>query len=232
MTTAQFAILKKAVDLARLGIEYVERDQKIMLGLTRPQWVVFEGPGIARGSFDNGILAITSRRGGGADGADVVRLDARAFSALMRFWNGPDGICNKVGDGRLESSLWHDLTWKFAAQIAAEWGFTEMEVLLWANALFAAAWKGYAKFYPDARFVNLKVRVAYGATQFAAPWYHRLKRILGFTVFAVCFVGCHGCALFDAPPADVVMVDSSGPFRDAVESVEPWISTNVVEGVR
>ena len=228
MDAATIAILKKAVDLARVGIEYVQHDQQVMLGLRKPQWVEFHGKGIGRGNFEMNGFRITSVSGG-----DTVRLDCAPFDPWSRRWNGPDLVGNKIKDGRLESSLWHDQTWFFAILIAEYWGCSVLEVLQWANSLFAAAWKDYAKFYPNAKFVNLKVRCAYGATQFAAPWYHRLKRIFGLTLVVLCVSGCTGCALFDAPDDGITVTGSSGAFGDDdVESVQPWITTNIVQGVR
>ena len=228
MNAATLAVIKKGVDLAKVGIEYIEHDNKVALGLRKPQWIGFEGPGIGRGNFDNGILRIASIKGGNA-----VRLDARVFRAYMRFWNGPDLIKNRVKDGRLESSLWHDLIWFFAKEIAKEWGCSVQEVLEWANGLFHAAWKEYGEMYPDAKFVEQKARVAYGVVHFATPWYHRFKKIFGLALVMLCICGCEGCALFDSPPDDITVTGSSGTFGDnEVESIQPWISTNVVEGVR
>jgi len=228
MNTATLAIIKKSIDLSKTGIEYIEHDNKVMLGLTKPQWISFEGLGIGRGDFDNGFLKITSAKDG-----DCVRLDAAVFRAVMHFWNGPDLINNKGKDGRLESSLWHDLIWYFAKEIAVAWGCSVADVLDWANGLFYAAWKDYGEHYPSAKFVKQKARVAYGVVHFAAPWYHRVKKIFGLALVVLCVCsGCHGCALFDPPP-DVHVTGSSGAFTDSdVEAIEPWISTNVVGGVR
>lgn len=226
MDAATIAILKKAVDLARLGIEYVQHDQQVMLGLRKPQWVEFTGPGLGRGNFDDGILRIVSDPNG-----NRVRLYASIFPASSGFWNGPDGCSNKVKDGRLPSSLWHDLIWLRADKIAAEWGCSALEVMQWANGMLSAGWIGYAELYPAAKNVKTKARISYGATQFAAPWYHRVKILFGISVIILCLSGCTGCALFDKPP-DVTMTGSSGLFDDDVEAIQPWISTNVVEGVR
>lgn len=228
MNTATLALIKKSIDLAKIGIEYIEHDNKVMLGLTKPQWIGFKGEAIWRGDFDNGWLKITSTKGG-----DTVRLDASKFRAAMKFWNGPDLISNTLKDGSLEASLWHDLIWFFANDIANAWGITALEVLEWANGLFHAAWRDYGKMYPNAKFVPQRARIAYGVVHFAAPWYHRVKKLFGLALVLMCVCGgCDGCALFEAPP-DVHVTGSSGTFTDSdVESIEPWISTNIVEGVR
>lgn len=228
MNIATLALIKKSLNLVKVGIEYVEHDNQVSLGLRRPQWIGFKGPGIGRGNFDNGILKISSDVGG-----DTVRLDAAIFRAIMRIWNGPDGIKNTVKDGRLEASLWHDLVWYFAKNIAAAWGCSVLEVLDWANGLFHAAWKEYGEMYPSAKFVPQKARVAYGVTHFAAPWYHRFKQIFGLSLVVLCICGgCQGCALFEPPP-DIWVTGSSGTFDNSdVEAIEPWISTNIVDGVR
>lgn len=228
MDAATLAAIKKGVNLAKKGIEYIEHDNKVMLGLRKPQWITFEGPGIGRGDFDNGVLCIASVKG-----ENAVRLDARVFSAWLKAWNGPDLIDNKVKDGRLESSLWHDLIWFYAKDIAAAWGCTAVEVMEWANGLFFAAWKDYGEHYPSARFVDQKARIAYGAVHFSAPWYHRFKKLFSLSVVILCVCGgCEGCAFFDPAPNDIHVTGSSGTFGDDVESVEPWVSTNSVQGVR
>lgn len=45
MTPKTLAILKKSYDLAKHGIEYIEHDDKVSLGLRKPQWIAFEGQG-------------------------------------------------------------------------------------------------------------------------------------------------------------------------------------------
>ena len=228
MNAATLVALKKTVDLAKVGIEYIEHDQRVSLGMLKPQWIAFEDSGIGKGNFDNGVLKITSERGG-----NTVRLDSSAFRAVARYWNGPDLVNNKIKDGRLESSLWHDLIWVFAKDISKEWNCRVVEVLDWANGLFYAAWKDYGEHYPSAKFVTQKARIAYGVVHFSVPWYHRVKKIFGLAVVVLCVCsGCHGCALFDPPP-DVHVTGSSGVFcSDDVEAIEPWVSTNVVQGVR
>ena len=222
MDAATLAIIKKSIDFAKAGIEYIEHDNKVMLGLRKPQWISFEGPGIGRGDFDNGVLKITSAKDG-----DIVRLDASVFRAVMKFWNGPDLINNKAKDGRLESSLWHDLIWCFAKEIAKAWGCRVVDVLDWANGLFYAAWVDYGEHYPSAKFVTQKARIAYGVVHFSAPWYHKFKKLFGLALILICV--CGGC---DSPP-DITVTGSSGTFENSdVEAIEPWISTNIVEGVR
>ena len=45
MTPKTLAILKKTYDLGRAGIQYLERDNKVMLGTSRPQHINLEGGG-------------------------------------------------------------------------------------------------------------------------------------------------------------------------------------------
>lgn len=131
----------------------------------------------------------------------------------MPFWNGPDLINNKVKDGQLESSLWHDLSWHFAQEIAVAWGCRVVDVKYWANGLFYAAWKDYGEYYPSAKFVSQKARVAYGVVHFATPWYHRIKKLFGLSLVLLSVSGCEGCALFDPPPDNIKVTGSSGVWR-------------------
>lgn len=226
MTPKTLAILKKTYDLGRAGIQYLERDNKVMLGTSRPQHITFEGDKIGRGNFDNGFLGIRSIPGG-----DQVRFFSREIPVDSGIWNGPDIIKNAVKDGRLETSFWHDLICKFAKDIAKAWGVSEDSVLAWAHGLFHAAWLHYGEMYPKAKFVKIKARVAYKTILIGFPWYRRIKRWFGLSVILLCFcAGCQGCSLL-APPPDITVTDSSGLFYDDVHSVEPWVSTNVIDGV-
>ena len=226
MNATTIAAIRAAVKFSRGAIEYIQHDQMVMLGLRKPQWVKFAGPGIGRGFFSNGILTISSERGG-----DTVTLSVKAFSAWLRLWNGPDFLPNTMQDGSLEISLWHDFLFYFAPEIAMEWNCSEAYVLDWANGLLHAGYQGYGQLYPDAVWVTLKARVCYGGLRLGTPWYHGLKRLFGLAVIALCVAGCEGCALFESPP-DWKMTESSGLFHNDVESIQPWISTNIVEGVR
>ena len=224
MNTATLVELKKVVDFTKVGIEYIEHDQRVSLGMLKPQWIGFEGDGIGMGDFNNGVLKITSHKGG-----DTVRLESYAFRAVMRYWNGPDLVNNKVKDGRLESSFWHDLMWVFAKDIAKEWNCRVVDVMMWANGLFYSAWNDYGKHYRGAKCVKQKARFAYGVVSFATPWYHRIKKVFKLSLVMLCF---SGCALF-SPPPDIVTTGSSGAFDDNdIEAIQPWLSTNCVNGVR
>ena len=226
MTPKTLAILKKTYDLGRAGIQYLERDNKVMLGIDKPQHITFRGAGIGRGCFGNAFLSIVS-----SPGRDVVSFMSRRIPVDSGIWNGPDIIKNAVKDGRLEASLWHDLICKFAKDIAKAWGVSEDSVLAWAHGLFYAAWNHYGETYPKAKFVKTKARVAYKTIVVGFPWYRRIKRLFGLSVVLLCFcAGCQGCSLL-APPPDITVTESSGLFYDDVHSVEPWVSTNVIDGV-
>lgn len=226
MTPKTLAILKKTYDLGKAGIQYLERDNKVMLGMDKPQHITFEGDKIGRGYFENDFLRIASVRKG-----NVVEFHSKPIPVDSGIWNGPDLIKNAVKDGRLEASYWHDLICKFAKDIAKAWGVSEDDVLMWAHGLFHAAWRHYGSMYPKAKFVKTKARVAYEAIRIGFPWYRRIKRWFGLSVVILCFcAGCQGCSLF-APPPDITVTDSSGLFYDDVHSVEPWVSTNVIDGV-
>lgn len=226
MTPKTLAILKKSYDLGKAGIQYLERDNKVMLGMDKPQHIAFESDKIGRGNFDNGFLGILSFPGG-----DQVRFFSRRIPVASGIWNGPDLIKNAVKDGRLEASFWHDLICFFAKDIAKEWGVSEDDVLTWGHGLFHAAWNHYGAMYPKAKFVKTKARVAYKTILIGLPWYRRIKRLFGLSVVLMCFcAGCQGCSLL-APPPDITVTDSSGLFYDDVHSVEPWVSTNVIDGV-
>ena len=203
MDAATIATICAIAKTSKGAIEYLVKDQRASFGLLVPAHVVFKGKAIGRGNFDNGILKIST-----FDGGNAVRLDASCFPASARIWNGPDIIPNDWKDGSFEMSLWHDLIWKFSEKIAYAWGVTATAVRRWANGILAAAWKGYSKLYPEAEYIGVKVRVAYGATNFTASWWHKFTRLFAVLLLAVSLSGCAGCA---APP-NWEMTDSSGPL--------------------
>ena len=226
MTPKTLAILKKTYDLGKAGIQYLERDNKVMLGTSLPQHITFEGDEIGRGYFKNDFLRIVSVRK-----SNVVGFYSKPIPVASGIWNGPDLIKNAVKDGRLEASFWHDLICFFAKDIAKAWGVSEDDVLTWGHGLFHAAWNHYGAMYPKAKFVKTKARVAYYTILIGLPWYRRIRRLFGLSVVLLCFcAGCQGCTLL-APPPDITVTDSSGLFYDDVHSVEPWVSTNVIDGV-
>ena len=223
MNASTILALKKAVELTRGAVEYIEHDQQVLLGLRKPQWIIFSGEDVVRPNFYNKYLSIEMVKG------CKMRLAITAFSAWTKLWNGPDLIGNDLKDGSLESSLWHDFLWEFAKDIAEQWGCTPEAVMEWANGLFHAAWVAYGEMYPDAKLVHTKARVAYGVVQFSIPWYHRIRnafltlmRIVVFALLCINVLGYSGCSAFKPPP-NYSVDSSSGLFGDEnIEVVEPW----------
>lgn len=213
MDPATIAAITKALKASKYLIDYIVDDQTTYYGLMRPEYIVLRGKGIAKGikgRFDNGYLAIEVLKCDPTGKTkDEIKLMAAVFPAKMKFWNGPDLIPNKLNDGSMDMSLWHDLIWRFSKYIAELWGWSATEVRLWGNGILAAAWPHYAKFYPDAKAVHVKVHVAYNGTNWTARWWHKFTSLFALILFALTLAGCGGCS----SPPDWEVVDSSGSVQ-------------------
>ena len=184
---------------------YIERDQNAKYGLKSEASITIGGANIALSkNVDCGVLHICNI-------TDYqVMLTCDAFDAESGLWNGPDIIPNNLKDGSFEASLWHDLIWYYAEEIAEATGMTISEVKQWGNDAFYAAWVYYASLY--GRRVTLRARIAYWAVSIAKNWYGKVKAFL--PIFAVTFV----CSCFFAgcyTPPDWKVIDAT-----PIESVE------------
>lgn len=133
-----------------------------------------------------------------------VRLVAHKF-VRCGLWNGPDAIPNNTLRGML-ASLYHDLIWVHAAELAAAWGCTELNILRWGGDVLYLVWMWASK---DTWWGRREAWLAFQVTDFAAPFYHRLlprvKKAVGATVLALLCSGCTGC--YSLPDGEVESVD-------------------------
>lgn len=230
MNPATMKVLKKAISIiGKEAYAYIKDDQLVSYSLLQPAYIRFSGKDIGIGNWDNGILKIVSKKGG-----DEVCMYASPFSGSLRLWNGPDLIPNRDkkkgkdgdGDGRMEASLWHDLIWFFSPFIAKDLELSEQDVLAWANGLLPNAWKGYAEWYPDARFVKTKAHLGYNATELGRPVYHPFKRFVNMvrgwfllaivaSLLAGCEVGCKSAPEWKMEEASPVEYEKYEPEQVA-----------------
>ncbi len=187
--------------------KYIKADNEASFGLDEEVSVVLMGDGVAyvgtvlvprEYTTKDGSLTI-------AQTADVidwgVRLVAHPFPAESRLWNGPDVIANNQYRSML-ASLFHDLIWEHADELARAWGVTKQDVLRWGDGVLYALWM-YAS--EDSIRGRIEARVAWQVCEFSRGWYHSLKKILGLhcLAFALLLAGC-------GTPPDWTVAEISG----------------------
>lgn len=184
---------------------YIERDQNAKYGLERQASITLAGDNISLpNNVDCGVLHICNI------GQGQVSIMCDQFDAESGLWNGPDIIPDNLKDGSFEASLWHDLIWFYADEIADATGMTASAVKQWGNDIFYAAWVYYASLY--GKRVTLRARIAYWAVSIAKNWYGKVKALLPiFAITIVCscfFAGCY-------TPPDWKVIDAT-----QIESLE------------
>lgn len=212
-TAAAIKIVKVGSKVARSAWRYVQDDLHHYYGISAPAWVSFKGAGIGVlgkslevGTVSVGVLRIEFVS------AAAVRLYADVFSSVSKLWNGPNLIPNNLKDGSFEMSLWHDLVWAYARQIAQILGVSEQAVMEWADGILDAAYKGYGKkkYGKDTR---LRARVAFNICEWSRHWWRKI--FPGAVCLIVCcglLAGCSGCVtppnweMEDASEIEVVAV--------------------------
>lgn len=193
-------------------VKYVYDDLNASYALTEPAWANFSGEGIGIGNCTVGPLTINSEKGG-----TTLRLEAQPFPASSKNWNGPNVIPDDLKDGSMEMSLWHDLVWKYAGEIAACLDMTEAEVMIWGNGILAAAWPGYAeRLYPKKKAQSKIGRwIAYNLCQRSQWIWRHIRGIIPAIVSALVFASiCAGCSGCETPP-DWHLDDASPIVFDA-----------------
>lgn len=176
---------KGAKEAVKKAIRYIRDDQEKSYALDETVSFFVEYQGIGRhpafrtedGSLEYEPLDFAH-----------CRVTCYPFPASSRLWNGPDVIGDETV-GRMASSLVHDLWWGHRKEIAAAWGMDVPFVLTYGNQLLDCIWK---MFEPKS-WVR---RAAFGVCEWAKPWYHAAKRMLGLGCLALAFAGC---GLLNAP---------------------------------
>ena len=187
--------------------KYIKADNEASFGLDEEVSVVLMGDGVAyvgttlvprEYTTKDGSLTIAQT----ADAIDWgVRLVAHPFPVESRLWNGPDVIANNQYRSML-ASLFHDLIWGHADELAKAWGVTKKDVLTWGNGVLYALWM-YAS--ADSRRGRIEARIAWMACEFSKSWYHAFKKLFGLhcLAFALLLAGC-------GTPPDWTVAEISG----------------------
>lgn len=201
-TAAVVKVAKVGCKAARSILHYIDEDLHTYYGLSKPAWASFRGVGIGvlGKSLEVGVVAVGVLRIEFVS-AELVRFSADAFVAALKIWNGPNVIPNNLKDGSMEMSLWHDLIWAYAEQIAKILGVSVQVVMEWADGILDAAYRGYGKkkYGKDTR---LRARVAFNVCEWSRRWWRKV--FPGAVCLLLCCglaAGCSGCA--SAPKWDM-----------------------------
>lgn len=186
MKTATMIVAGKAVYKAvNHAVKYLKDEASGHYALLSPVHVAVSGEGAGGVNWANHILQIVSIDD------DNVRFHAEPFAATTRFWNGPS-VVKDFDDGRIEASLFHDLIWTWADEIAEANGMTAEEVRTWSNKHLAVMWREYGKRHGALGWaVRLKSWAAANVCNSAlARWW---RKIIALAVLASLVGGCSGC---------------------------------------
>lgn len=151
--------------------EYWREDQNAKYGLDKTVSVTITGKTAGIGNADCGPLSIRSDKGG----TEAV-LTCSPFAADEGLWNGPDVLPNERDDGSMVASLWHDLIWYYAEEIAEQVGMSVSDVKQWGNGVLLAVWRSYAKSKGKWHGLNKYLaKAAFYITSWAKNWYGKVK---------------------------------------------------------
>lgn len=191
------SILAKAVE------KYIKDDQRADYPLPSPVTIIVKSRRVADFvkspyTTKDGSLSVTPL------GDDRVQFTAHSFGRVG-LWNGPDAIPNDTLRGML-ASLFHDLIWEHFEEFCAVWGCRQTEFLRWGGDVLYLVWKWASK---DSWWGRREAWIAFQATNFAAPVYHKLKNAVAKTTAIVLACGlCAGCSgCFSTPDGEVESVD-------------------------
>ena len=188
---------RKTMKVANKVIKYIREDNEATFGLdeeVRAELTglklieIWEGERhlpICQYTTADGSLTIEPRMEGGLE---FVRPTAHPFPASSRLWHGPDLIKNNQYRSML-ASLFHDLIWEHADEIAKAWGVSKQAVLQWGDGILYALWM-YAS--ETSALGRVEARVAWQVCEYSRGWYHKVKKLIGLhcLAFALLLAGC------------------------------------------
>lgn len=205
-TAVAIATAKKVAKVANKAIKYIKADNDAAYGLDEEVSVLLEGEDVASiGGTLTQMTGYTTNDGSltvETPSAFAVRLTAHPFPASARLWNGPDVIANNQYRSML-ASLFHDLIWGHADELARAWGVSRRDVLTWGNGVLYALWM-YAS--ADSVRGRIEARLAWMACEFSKSWYHTVKKWLGLHSILFALLIAAGCGT----PPDWQVVEITG----------------------
>ncbi len=200
--------------LAKAVAKYIRDDQRADYPLPAPVRVVIRSWRLsefvkAPYTTKDGTLSVTPL------GDHRLELIAHAFPRSGK-WNGPDLLPNDNLRSML-ASLFHDLIWEHAGELCDAWKCYQTDLLRWGNGCLYLIWVWASK---DSWWGRREAWLAFQATEYAAPVYHKVKKLFSKTATAIVLAAlCAGCAggCFSVPDGEVESIDG-------VETVEQVMS--------
>ena len=194
---------KAFASLVRAAAEYLRKDQAADYPLPDSVVVVIRSRRVAKlvtkpYTTKDGSLSVTPL------GENRVELRANRF-LRSGLWNGPDILPNTTLRSML-ASLFHDLVWEHADELAAAWGASKLKVLRGGGDVLYLVWLWASR---DTWWGRREAWLAFQTTNFAAPVYPRIKKIAAkATVLLLALASCAGCSgCFSVPDGEVESVD-------------------------
>ena len=190
-TAAVMAMGRKAMKIGQKVFKYIKDDNEQSYGLDEQVAAVLTGDRVTlcRDGRSNSFVTVTeiTVKDGSltispcAEGLEyAVRLVAHPFAASSHLWNGPDIIKDNQYRSML-ASLFHDLIWEHAGEIAQAWGVPETSVLEWGDGVLHALWMHASG---DSAWGRIEARIAWSVCEFSKGWYHTAKKLLGLRCVA------------------------------------------------
>lgn len=213
--------------LAKAVAEYLRKDQAADYPLPDPVSIVIKSKRVSAFvtkpyTTKDGSLSVTPL------GENRVEIRANRFPR-SGLWNGPDMIPNDTLRSML-SSLFHDLIWGHAKELAEAWGTTELKVLRWGGDVLYLVWVWASK---DSWWGRREAWIAFQTTQFAAPWYHKVKGLFAksasVVAVSVMCAGCSGC--YSIPDGEVESVDAKETVENVMREYGDGLGPAIEEGV-
>jgi hypothetical protein len=186
MKTATVIIAGKALGkVVNHAVKYLKDEASGHYALLEPADVCVSGEGAGGVNWSNHVLQIVSIDD------DNVRFRAEPFAASTGYWNGPSVVAD-FDDGRIEASLFHDLIWTWADEIAEANGMSETELLTWSNLHLAIMWREYGRRH-GCKALAVRAK-SWLAAQLCDSWLAKVWRKLTVLVLlATMLGGCAGC---------------------------------------
>ena len=182
-------VLKKgAQEAVKKAIKYIKDDQQKTYALDEVVSFEIEAKGMGnKPAFKtkDGSLEYTPID------SDHFRVTCYPFPAEAHLWNGPD-IIKDDNLAAMAASLVHDLWWIHATEISEAWKCDRIFTLHYGNELLNCIW---LLFEPRSR----TARIAFGICEWASPWYHKVKKLVGLGCLAALLATGAGCGLLNAP---------------------------------
>ncbi len=210
-TAAAIEIGRKVVKVADKVLKYLKEDNSHSYGLDEEVSVLLSGKDVAWPASSAVSLADYTTQDGSLTIAfcetslDVaVRLVAHPFPVSSNLWNGPD-IISDTKFRAMAASLFHDLIWEHASELAKAWGVSKTDVLGWGDGVLYAVWMWASE---DTLLGRIEARVAWSVCEFSKGWYHTAKKWLGLhTIALATLLAAAGCV---GTPPDWQVVEFTG----------------------